>query len=72
MEPFEIIYYGVIFTILPQTDDSFTVFNQSELIGTVMPHSTDEALTAWTSKDIDDDELVDKIGDLIENYHNGY
>lgn len=72
MEPFEIDYYGVIFTILPQMDGSFTIFNQQNLLGTISPEITDEMDVRWTSKDMGDNEFSAQVGALIENYYNGY
>ena len=72
MEPFDIDYFGVQLTVLPQTDCSFTIFCNTELIGTVIPKIEDEPLTVWISNDLSEGYEAHIIGNLIEEYHMGY
>lgn len=72
MEPFDIDYFGVQLTVLPQTDGSFTIFCNTELIGTVVPTIEDEPLTVWISNDLLEGYEAHTIGTLIEEYHMGY
>lgn len=72
MEPFDLDYFGVPLTVLPQTDGSFTIFCNTELIGTVIPNLGDEPCTEWASNDLLEGYEAHTIGTLIEKYHLGY
>lgn len=72
MEPFDIDYFGIQLTVLPQPDGTFMIFCDTDLIGRVIPTFDDDPFVVWVSNDISGGYEADVIGSLIEKYHMGY
>jgi hypothetical protein len=67
MNPFELTVSGILYTVEPQGEDRYLIFEAGIKIGEVFTDITDEGIV-WRSSDLITPEQANKFGEAIENY----
>jgi len=68
MEPFDIELVGMTYTIYPQENGNFRVFEWEKYIGTLEPIANDDTSVEWVTADLMSVDLAQQIGELIEEH----
>ncbi len=67
MEPIEITIDARTYTAMPMPDGSFEILDHKGRLGTITPVVDDPMFVKWVTADLMSAELVQKIGEAIEN-----
>lgn len=66
MEPIEITVDGITYIAMPQADGSFDVLRGGVLLGKIFADVNINMRVDWSTADLINQELVQKIGEAIE------
>ncbi|TKC01236.1 hypothetical protein [Pedobacter cryotolerans] len=66
MEPFEIELLQVLYTVHPQENGSFKIYQGANLLGEIEPVINDDLSIQWVTADLMASDFVNRLGGLIE------
>ncbi|TKC03464.1 hypothetical protein [Pedobacter cryotolerans] len=66
MEPFEIELTGVLFTVQPQENGNFKIFDGANYLGEIEPIINDDTSVKWVTADLMGADFANQLGELIE------
>lgn len=66
MEPFEIELAGTLYTVQPQENGNFKIFDGANYLGEIEPVIKDDTSVKWVTADLMGADFANQLGELIE------
>lgn len=67
MEEFEIEYLRTLYTVKPQENGDFIIYQGANYLGSLEATVGDDTFVKWVTADLMSLELAQRLGELIEN-----